>query len=322
MRPRKTFIFDWRDHGRQRRVTIGKFPTWTIGKARTQASKLRLKADTGETVAPGRGERVVDLITAWKEVVRLTRRPGTVMSYFSLIDDHIIPAFGHFDPRAISRNGVEKWHAEIAQKTPISANRAMAVLSAFLTWLENDERIERNVARRLRRQPESARHTFLNADEITAAHTALDADRDRNAALALRLLLLTGARVGEVLTMKSEQIDLSRKVWIKPASNTKTKRVHIVPLQPEALSVALELLDIGLPAYHDCRSTWYRIKAILGRPEVRVHDLRHSRASALARSGASLMQIGKVLGHSAPQTTSRYAHLVDVDLVALVERTS
>ena len=212
---RKTFIFDWRDHGRQRRVTIGKFPTWTIGKARTQASKLRLKADTGETVAPGRGERVVDLITAWKEVVRLTRRPGTVMSYFSLIDDHIIPAFGHFDPRAISRNGVEKWHAEIAQKTPISANRAMAVLSAFLTWLENDERIERNVARRLRRQPESARHTFLNADEITAAHTALDADRDRNAALALRLLLLTGARVGEVLTMKSEQIDLSRKVWIK-----------------------------------------------------------------------------------------------------------
>ena len=59
---RKVFVFDWRDDGKQRRVTIGQHPTWTIGKARTHASRMRLKADTGESVAPGRGSRIADLI--------------------------------------------------------------------------------------------------------------------------------------------------------------------------------------------------------------------------------------------------------------------
>ena len=59
---------------------------------------------------------------------------------------------------------------------------------------------------------------------------------------------------------------------------------------------------------------------VIGRPDVRIHDLRHTRATALARNGASLMQIGRVLGHTAPVSTARYAHLVDSDLVDLVER--
>ena len=90
----KSFIFDWRHHGRQRRITIGQHPAWTIGKARTHASRLRLKADTGEVVAVQRGERVAALVEAWKATVRLTRRPNTVLSYCRLIDSHIIPAFG------------------------------------------------------------------------------------------------------------------------------------------------------------------------------------------------------------------------------------
>src|SRR6188768_4515854 len=70
---RKTFCFDWREHGRQRRVTIGEHPSWTIGKARTHASRLRLKADVGDAVAPGRGGRVADLIEQWRAVLKLTR---------------------------------------------------------------------------------------------------------------------------------------------------------------------------------------------------------------------------------------------------------
>jgi integrase len=316
---RKVFVFDWRDNGRQRRVTIGQHPTWTIGKARTHASRMRLKADTGESVAPARGSRVADLIEQWRVTVKLTRRPGTAAGYCHMIDNHILPAFGRDEPRNITRNRVEIWHGGMAERTPINANRALGVLSSFMSWLEHDRKIEHNPCKGIRRRPENQRHIFLDAAEIAAAHTALVGDNNRAAALALRLALLTGCRIGETLSLSPEQIDAKRKLWIKPAT-TKQKRVHVIPLQAEALAIAQELMRLGLPDYEDCRRAWDRAKAIIGRPDVRIHDLRHSRASALARGGASLMQIGRVLGHTAPATTARYAHLVDADLVDLIER--
>ena len=92
-----------------------------------------------------------------------------------------------------------------------------------------------------------------------------------------------------------------------------------MPLQPEALAIALKLLGAGVPDYESCKRCWERARKIIGREDIRIHDLRHSRASHLARNKASLMQIGKVLGHTAPATTQRYAHLVATDLRDLVE---
>lgn len=163
---RRTFIFDYRQDYRQRRVTIGQFPAWTTGKARAHASRLRVRVDSGEEVAPRRGQRVADLIETWRETVRLTRRPGTAAGYVRLIDAHILPAFGKDMPAAITRNRVEVWHGRIAEATPIHANRALGVLSSFLSWLEHDHKIERNPCRGVRRRPENQRHTFLNEAEI------------------------------------------------------------------------------------------------------------------------------------------------------------
>ena len=316
---RKIFCFDWREHGRQRRISIGEFPSWTIGRARLHASRLRLKADIGESVSPGRGERLADLIAAWLDIVHLTRRAGTLKVYRRLVNAHIVPAFGEHDPRALTRNAIVAWHAKIAQTTPVDANRALAVLSAFLSWCEHDGKVERNFAKGISRRPESARQVFLDADEIARAHAILDKDKARAAALVLRLCLLTGARVGEVLNLEGEQIDAARSIWIKAAATTKQKKVHIAPLQPEALAVAQALLRLELPNYWACREAWRRTRTILGRPDVCIHDLRHSRASALARSGASLPQIGALLGHTTPATTARYLHLISDDLRDLVE---
>lgn len=321
---RKVLIFDWRDKNRkQSRKVIGAHPVWTVGRGRIAASKMRLKADTGESIMPERGMRVAELITPWKQIVRLTRRPATVQQYLCVLDRYVIPVFGRSEPRAITRNAVEHWHATIAQTAPVMANRAMAVLSSFLTWCEHDGKVERNVIKgAIRKRPENARHIFLSADEITAAHAALDADPSRNAALALRMALLTGARIGEVLSLAEGQIDSDRKIWVKPASGTKQRRTHVSPLSAEALDVARQLLRLGLPCYDTCLLCWGRVKLVINRPDVLIHDLRHSRASALARNGASLPMIGKVLGHSSATTTARYAHLVSDDLRALVERTS
>ncbi|HKG77615.1 MAG TPA: site-specific integrase, partial [Beijerinckiaceae bacterium] len=198
---------------------------------------------------------------------------------------------------------------------------ALAVLSCFLSWLEHDRVIAGNPAKGIRRRPENARHVYLDQAEIVAAHEALGRDHDRAAALALRLALMTGCRIGEALALSKDQVDARRSVWIKPAATTKQKRLHITPLPQAVVAVAGELLRCGPPDYDACQRAWKRARKAIGREDVRIHDLRHSRASALARNGASLLQIGKLLGHTAPATTARYIHLVDRDLVDLVERT-
>ena len=161
---RKVLIFDWRDKNRkQSRKVIGAHPVWTVGRGRIAASKMRLKADTGESIMPERGMRVAELITPWKQIVRLTRRPATVQQYLCVLDRYVIPVFGESEPRAITRNAVEHWHATIAQTAPVMANRAMAVLSSFLTWCEHNSKVERNVIKgAIRKRPENARHIFLS----------------------------------------------------------------------------------------------------------------------------------------------------------------
>jgi integrase len=316
----KSFVFDYRQGGKQRRVTIGRFPVWSVGKARTAASKLRLKADAGETVSPGRGERIADLAEDWRAVVKLTRRPGTAIGYELALDNYILPAFGKLSPRDLGRNAVEDWHARIAQRTPIQANRALGVLSALMSWLEHDHKIERNPCWGIRRCVENQRQVYLTAEQILQAHAALSGDnRNPSAALAVRLSLLTGCRIGEALQITAEQLDIAHRVWIKPAATTKQKRLHIVPMQGEALAVAQQLISNGATDYESAKRCWERARKIIGRTDVRIHDLRHSRASALARNKASLMQIGKLLGHTAVASTQRYAHLVATDLRDLVE---
>src|SRR4029077_20423402 len=137
------------------------------------------------------------------------RRPGTAAGYRRLIAAHIAPAFGKDVPAAITRNRVELWHGRIAEATPIHANRALGVLSSFLTWLERDGKIERNPCRGVRRRPENQRHTFLDEAEIAAAHRALAGDnQDRSAALTLRLALMVGCRIGEAIGIAAEQLDI------------------------------------------------------------------------------------------------------------------
>ena len=122
--------------------------------------------------------------------------------------------------------------------------------------------------------------------------------------------------------MTAEQLDISRRLWIKPHHLTKQAKTHVLPLQPEALTIAQALLAIGLPNYTQVKLLWKRVRVAIGRPDATIHDLGHSRASALARNGASLPMIGAALGHASVSTTAKYAHLVDGDLRALVERTS
>ncbi|MBF6022853.1 tyrosine-type recombinase/integrase [Lysobacter niastensis] len=154
---------------------------------------------------------------------------------------------------------------------------------------------------------------------------------------ALRISLLTGARKSEVLAMRWKDVDLDRGWWVKPAHTMKSGHEHEIALPDLAVEALrrvraahrdelwvfpgkerLDKLGQGkrLKAtdgdrMQDVHELWGRIREKLGIPDVRIHDLRHTAASVLISSGASLYEVGDQLGHSQAQTTQRYAHLFE-----------
>ena len=146
------------------------------------------------------------------------------------------------------------------------------------------------------------------------------------------MCMLTGARVGEVRTARFEQFNLDYVVWSKPASTTKQRKIHRVPISQEVVAIVRQRQlvapkgnpwlfpgeTVGKPV-REIRRFWLKVQKDADLPDLHIHDLRHTFASLLVSGGASLEMIGKLLGHSQMQTTQRYAHLMDSPLRAGVD---
>jgi integrase len=144
------------------------------------------------------------------------------------------------------------------------------------------------------------------------------------AANAVRLQLLTGARMGEVLKAERKDFDLDRGVWTKPSHHTKQKRREHVPLSPTAQALVLSIFAQGAQdephlfpgrapgkPLRDIKRFWASAMREAGIENYRRHDNRHTYASHLVSGGLSLEIVGRLLGHTNPTTTQRYAHLAD-----------
>jgi integrase len=194
-----------------------------------------------------------------------------------------------------------------------------------------------NPCRGIEKNPETKRKRYLSGDELERLVAALAKYPDKRSADVVRLLLFTGARRGEVLGMRWADLDLTGGIWTKPASSTKQKADHTVPLsapvaqllsgireQQTAKRQALgEFVFAGNgDARHivEIQTTWRRLCKTAKISGLRIHDLRHSFASQLASGGASLPLIGALLGHTQAQTTQRYAHLFQDPQKAAVEK--
>ena len=136
---------------------------------------------------------------------------------------------------------------------------------------------------------------------------------------AIRLLVLTGARLNEILTLRWDWVGFDAQCLRLPDSKTGAKTVY---LNPPAMKVLAEIPKLegnphvicgGKSGAHliNLQKPWRRIRKQAGLDDLRLHDLRHSFASIAVASGMSLPLIGALLGHSQPQTTARYAHLSD-----------
>ena len=199
-----------------------------------------------------------------------------------------------------------------------------------LIWLFDGAGARTIRAKGVHRNPEQKRTRYLSGAELSRLYGALAEHPEKTSANAIRLLALTGARRGEVLAARWDEFDLEAGIWSKPASHTKQRREHRVPLSAPALRLLRELRQSSSEEYvfagldsrplTDVKRTWRTVTREAGLSDVRLHDLRHSYASILVSSGASLPVVGALLGHSQPATTARYAHLYDDPLRAATER--
>jgi integrase len=207
--------------------------------------------------------------------------------------------------------------------TPGAANRTLALLSKMLNLAEKWELRPdgSNPCRHVDKYPERKMERFLSVDELGRLGAVL-AEAERTATelpsviAAVRLLMFTGARFGEILNLEWSHVDFERSCLRLPESKTGAKVIH---LNAPALEVLNGIERDGSPwviAGRDpdkplvnLRKPWHRIRAKAGLEGVRLHDLRHSFASVGAAGGLSLPMIGALLGHTQAATTQRYAHL-------------
>ena len=151
-----------------------------------------------------------------------------------------------------------------------------------------------------------------------------------SAVAALRLLILTGCRLGEILSLRWDHVDLENGQLDLPDSKTGEKTVYLGTAAVMVLKAIVPHSDnpyviVGGKAgdhLKDLQKPWQQIRASAGLEDVRIHDLRHTFGSAGVNDGMSLPIVGKLLGHTRPETTARYAHLADTPLRLAAERIS
>ena len=337
---RKVYIVKYRHEGRSVKVTIGPHGPVTPAAARAKAAEIVTLAKTGLDVAGksprrGGGATVTDLARRFMEEYAPGHlRPNTARLYRKIIDNRILPRLGKRRVGDIGKNDVAALHHEM-RDVPGHANRTLSVLSRMLTlaevWEMRPEGV--NPCRHIKKYPEHRRERFLSDDEYRRLGSALrDAEKEgfalRSAIAAIRLLMLTGCRSGEIMSLRWEYVDLDKGELRLPESKTGSKVVHLgepaiavlrgIPRMEDSPWVLPGVKQGKHIAYlHD---SWRRVLDRAGIENLRIHDLRHSFASGGLLVGEGLPMIGKLLGHNRVTTTSRYAHLANDPVKAAANR--
>lgn len=334
----RSFCLIYTIGGRERLYTIGRWPAWTAARAREEASRLRRMVDQGTDPHELREEAeqaptVADMIERYEEN-HLDRKTERSAAEDRSLGKLLRAKLGERKVADVRHDEIDRLHREMtrAGKAPIRANRLVALCSRMFNLSIRWGWRADNPARGIERNPENKRERFLTPAELQRLGAALDAHPEQQSANAIRLLLLTGARRGEVLGATWGMFDLERGVWVKPLHHTKQKKEHRIPLSAPALQILSDLRAKAGPSPYlfpgnrpdrhqtDIKNFWASVCRTADIKGARVHDLRHTHASILASAGLSLPIIGAMLGHTQPQTTARYSHLMDDPLRMAAEK--
>ena len=337
----RAFVLNYRAGGRERRYTIGSFPDWSTTAARKEAGELKKLVDRGKDPMGERHDEraaptVGDLINRYTADYLPKLRESTGRDYAAILEKIVRPELGRMKLADLRHTDVDRLHRTVSRRAPYRANRMAAVLSRAMSLAVKLGWRDDNPVKGIERNQEERRYRYLTGDELRRLTEALAVHPSQQAANAVRLLLLTGARRGEALAATWDQFDLATGIWIKPSSHTKQNREHRVPLSAPARQLLADMraeadrlgktsryvfpARTGDGPLSDIKTSWATLCRAAGIERARLHDLRHTYASVLVSAGLSLPIIGALLGHTQPGTTARYAHLTDDPLRAATER--
>lgn len=334
---KRVYIYKYRSpDGRQRKYTIGNHGSITAEKARTVARDIAYDVAHGKDPANERRVRksaptMDDLCGRYlTDHANVHKKPNSAKNDERIIDTIVKPRLGKLKVFAVSRDDIAKLHNNL-RKTPYQANRTLALISKMFNLAEvwGLRPDGSNPCRHVKKYKEEKRERFLTGDELKSLSKALDkAEREQtepaSVILAIRLLLLTGCRLSEILTLRWNWVDLQAGCLRLPDSKTGAKIVQLGTPAQELLANAAKtrtVSDDNAPHPYviagrregehlvNLEKPWRRIRKIAKLEDVRIHDLRHTFASFGAAAQLSLPMIGKMLGHTQAQTTQRYAHL-------------
>lgn len=327
---RSYFLYYRNSEGEQRRPAIGTHGATRPENARAIARRWLAEVAEGKDPSQSRTDgraapTVRDLCERYMAEHAETRKKATsIRGDRRLIDKHLIPVLGAKKVASVNRPDIAALHHSL-RATPYEANRVLAMTSKMFSLAERwDLRPDgSNPAKNVERYPEKKRERYLSGDEVARLWAVLHsadaaAKASPSAIAAIKLLLLTGRRLSEVLGLRWAWIDLDIKVMRLP--DTKNGALT-VSLADAAVEVFADLKAEGRDATFviagrqkgtslvNLQKPWQALRALAGLDEVRIHDLRHTYASIGAGLGMSLPLIGRLLGHTQAATTARYAHL-------------
>lgn len=323
----KMYVAQSRGPAGIKRVSLGRHGETTAEEARKQAAAAIARIKQGEDPAarpPARALTVADLAERYMEGhVKVRCNAHTQGIYAGSLRNHILPAFSAMAVTSVGRAEVAAFHYRL-RETPRAANRALMVLSKMFSLSEawGMAPASGNPCRFVLRYKEGRRERFLTEEEYRRVGLALceleaGGALQARAAAALRLIMLTGCRLREVLTLRWSDVD--RKSGELRLRDAKTG-ARMVPLTPTASAVLAGMGRVRRspwvfpgkrPDRHLSTLTahWHRVRERAGVEDVKIHDLRHSYASRALALGLALPMIGRLLGHTDVGSTARYAHL-------------
>jgi len=334
------FLYYRTQDRRQRRPKIGDHGVMTCEQARSIAQRWLLQVSQGNDPS---GEKqdlrsmptLKELADQYMEEHAPRKKASSRKEDLRLWQQHILPTLGSLKVSSLDRSDIAKLHHSF-QHLPTTANRIFSLLSKALNLAElwGYRPNHSNPCLHIKKYTEQKRERFLSQNEIVRLMSILE-EEEKNSQnpwtiYAIRLLLITGCRLNEILTLKWEEVDFDNQYLRLSDSKTGKKLVYLSTIAVDILKT-VPRLD-GNP-YVICgekkgshlinlQKPWRRIRAKACLNDVRLHDLRHTFASIAASNGLSLPIIGALLGHKQTQTTARYAHLIGQPLLEASEKIS
>jgi integrase len=324
----RSFVVVKKINGKTQRITLGRFPGLRLDDARQGARRIAGELAQGNdpvALLKAARARKVTLADLWPAyLAHLKQRNRTWARDNERWETAVSATLGRKALSDIRRADCQALIDKIGVSRPIAANRVASFLSALLNFAVRTDRLQINPAKGLIRFREEARARIIKTDELQRLLSAIEAEGEPWAD-AFSMLLFTGARRGSVAGMCWEDVDLPSGIWTIPAKIAKNKTATPLPLTEPAIAVLQRRLQsragepwvfpspvgnghlVGLP------KAWARI---LKRAEItglRIHDVRRSVGTALARTGASPHIIATGLGHRSIASAKAYVRLAGED---------